>query len=94
MVISSTQRVTVSPDVLFRLIGEEAVLLNLKTEQYLGLDPVGARMWDVLKDAPSIQSAYDVLLSEFDVAPDQLREDLDEFLGKLVKEQLVEIVDA
>jgi hypothetical protein len=39
--ISFADRATHSPDVMFRTVGDEAVLMNLKTELYLGLDPVG-----------------------------------------------------
>jgi len=86
-----TCRVTVAPDVLFRLVGEEAVLLNLETELYLGLDAVGTRMWTVLTESPSIQAAYDVLREEYDVDPERLIADVAGFLGKLEDEQLVEI---
>lgn len=91
MPYSFSSRVTTAPEVMIRTVGDEAVLLNLKTELYLGLDPVGARMWTVLHDSPSIQSAYDALLDEYDVAPDQLRNDIDVFLGKLIEQQLIEI---
>jgi hypothetical protein len=91
MSISFSQRVTVVPDVLFRIVGDEAVVLNLKTEQYLGLDAVGTRMWSALQDEASIDAAYDALLREFEVEPDRLRQDLDEFIGKLAENALVEI---
>ena len=42
---SFTLRATIGQDVLFRMVGEEAALLNLKSELYLGLDPVGTRIW-------------------------------------------------
>ena len=84
-----SQRVTIAPDVLFRLVGEEAVLLNLKTELYLGLDPVGARMWRVLADSPSIEAAFQSLLAEYDVEGSRLRADVEEFIGKLIAQQLV-----
>lgn len=91
MVESFSSRVNVAPDVLFRIVGEEAVLLNLKTEMYLGLDPVGTRMWNVLTEAPSVQAAYDALLQEYAVEPVQLREDISEFLEKLLQQGLIEI---
>jgi hypothetical protein len=94
MSVSFLQRTTIAPDVLFRLVGDEGVLLNLRTERYLGLDPVGARMWTVLNDAPSIQAAYDSLLQEYDVEPDRLHKDLDELLGRLVEQGLIETVNA
>jgi hypothetical protein len=91
MSLPFSERVTIVQDVLFRLVGEEAVLLNLKTDLYLGLDPVAARMWTLLKDTPSIQAAYDALLREYEVEPDRLRNDLDEFLGKLLEQGLIEV---
>jgi hypothetical protein len=76
---------------MLRIIGDEAVILNLKTELYLGLNPVGTRIWTVLHGAPSIQAAYESLLTEFDVAPEQLRQDMDELLDQLLAQGLIEL---
>ena len=91
MSISFSMRVVTAPDVMFRAVGDESVLLNLTNELYLGLNPVGTRMWMVLMDAPTIQTALDTLLSEYDAEPEQLRQDLQEFLGKLTENGLIEI---
>ena len=88
---SFSSQVIIAPNVLFRLLGEEAVLLNLKTELYLGLDTVGTRMWTLLTEASSIQAAYDALLQEYQVDPVRLREDLDEFLSRLLAQGLIQI---
>jgi hypothetical protein len=90
MAVSFSDRVRVAPDVLFRLAGDEAVLLNLNTEQYLGLNLVGTRMWTVLSSAGSIQAAYDALLQEYEVEPAQLRADLQEFIDQLLQQKLIE----
>ena len=92
MAVSFSDRVMVAPDVLFRLAGEEAVLLNLNTEQYLGLNLVGTRMWSVLSSASSIQAAYDELLQEYEVEPAQLRADVEEFIEQLLRQKLIEAV--
>jgi hypothetical protein len=76
---------------MLRIIGDEAVILNLKSELYLGLNPVGTRIWTVLHGAPSIQAAYESLLTEFDVAPEQLRQDMDELLDQLLAQGLIEL---
>src|SRR5262249_39018992 len=91
MTHSFTSRVVVAPDVLFRLVDEEAVLLNLKTELYLGLDPIGARMWKLLTERSSIQAAYETLLNEYNVEPARLRDDLNSFLDDLLQQRLIEI---
>jgi len=89
MAVSFSERVSVAPDVLFRLVGEEAVLLNLNTALYLGLNPVGTRMWSVLSSTSTIQAAYDQLLEEYEVGPAQLRADLEEFIDELLGQKLI-----
>ena len=88
---SFSMRVIPSPDVMFRTIGDEAVLLNLKTEMYLGSDAVGTRMWTVLAEAGCTPAASDVLLREFDVAARHAPPDLDEYIGKLLEHGLIEL---
>jgi Coenzyme PQQ synthesis protein D (PqqD) len=86
-----SSRVTTAPDVMIRIVGDEAVILNLKSELYLGLNPVGTRIWMVLHDAPSIQAAYDSLLTEFEVEPERLHQDMDELLAQLLAQGLIEL---
>src|SRR5262245_20840847 len=94
MVISRTVRVAPASKVLFRELGGEAVILDLKTERYLGLDETGTRMWRLLTESDSIQEAYAVLLDEYDVEPDRLRRDLVGFVEELSNHGLIEIVQA
>jgi hypothetical protein len=89
MAVSFSECIRVAPDVLFRLVGEEGVLLNLNTEMYLGLNLVGTRMWKVLTSTSSIQAAYDELLQEYQVEPGQLRVDLEEFIDQLLGQKLI-----
>jgi hypothetical protein len=91
--IAFSSRVVVPETVLFRELDGEAVLLNLNTESYLGLDDVGTRMWTLLTTQPSIQVAYDALLGEYDVAPDVLRNDVEVLVGQMLEHGLVELKD-
>ena len=86
-----SSRINTAPDVMFRVIGDEAVILNLKSELYLGLNPVGTRFWTVLHDAPSIQAAYESLLSEFEVEATRLRHDMNRLLSQLLEQKLIEV---
>jgi Coenzyme PQQ synthesis protein D (PqqD) len=89
-----SSHITTAPEVMFRIIGDEAVILNLKSELYLGLNPVGTRFWTVLHEAPSIGAAYESLLSEFEVEPEQLRQDMDKLLRQLLEQKLIEVTPA
>jgi hypothetical protein len=46
-------------------------------------------MWQVLLESDSIQAAYETLLTEYDVTPQQLEEDLRELLGRLLDNALI-----
>ena len=86
-------RVVVPADVLVRELDGESVILNLKSERYFGLDEVGTRIWAVLSTSESIQSAYEMLLSEYDVDGEQLRRDMQELVEQMVAHGLVEVSD-
>ena len=94
MPTSFTARVTVPPDVLFRQLDQEAVILNLESELYFGLDPVGTDMWRALTATDSIQAAYERLLKQYDVPPEALRNDLEELVEKLAADGLLTVTDA
>ncbi|MFN0111303.1 MAG: PqqD family protein [Blastocatellia bacterium] len=91
MDLSFAKRVVVTPDTLINVVGEEAVLLNLKNEQYYGLDVMGTQMWQVLTASGSIHEAYEKLLSEYDVSAEVLQNDLNVLLDKLLTNGLVEL---
>ena len=76
---------------MLRVIGDEAVILNLKSELYLGLNPVGTRMWTMLQGASSIQEAFESFLAEFDVEPERLYQDLNTFLDQMLEQGLIEL---
>lgn len=84
-------RVSPAPDVMLRVIGDEAVILNLKSERYLGLNQVGTRMLTFLQSAPSVEAVYETLLAEFDVEPQRLRQDLNQLLDQMLQQGLIEL---
>ena len=85
-------RVVADPEVMFRTIGDESMILDLKSERYLGFDKVGTRMWAVLTEAPTIEAAFETLLCEYEVEALRLREDLESFINRLVEQQLVQLL--
>jgi tRNA A37 N6-isopentenylltransferase MiaA len=84
-------RVLVPVDVLIRELDGESVVLNLKSERYFGLDEVGTRIWTALSMSESIQSAYELLLCEYEVDAERLRLDLQNFVEQMVEHGLVEV---
>jgi hypothetical protein len=89
MTISFSDRVTVPDGVLISHLQEEAVILNLESERYFGLDDVGTRFLTVLTSSASLEAAYEALRQEYDVDPQALRDDLRELVEKLVDQGLL-----
>ena len=83
--------VVVPDTVLFRDLCGEAILLDLDTELYFGLDDVGTRMWSALTSEASIRAAYEILLAEYDVDPDRLRRDMEQLIDQLLERHLIEL---
>jgi hypothetical protein len=87
--IDFDQRLAVPEHVAMRELDEELVLLNFESERYFGLDDVGARILEVLRDASSIDAGITVLLDEFEVDESQLRHDVGALVTSLVDGGLV-----
>ena len=87
-------RIEVESDILFRDLGGEAVILNLRTGRYFGLDEVGTRMWVLLAQNGQLEAVYHDLLSEYEVSQKQLRQDLVHFVDELVSHGLVQVDQA
>lgn len=83
--------VRVPEGVLFREVDGEAVLLELESGRYFGLDRVGTRMWTLLGVHHRLEPVYESLVEEYEVAADTLRRDLVEFVDRLVANRLLEI---
>ncbi|MGD2181418.1 PqqD family protein [Lusitaniella coriacea] len=89
--IELTQKIAPVEDVLMQNLADEAVLLNLQNEAYYGLDDVGTRMLTVLQGSESIKIAYQQLAEEYEVDPAVLKQDLLDFIEKLLEHGLVRL---
>ena len=80
-----------SDDVLYQEVGGEAVLLDLASERYFGLDPVGTRIWTLLADDDQLQVVCDTLCAEYDAEPARIRDDLLALVTQLAEAGLVKL---
>ena len=71
------ERAFATPRVLCKDLGDEAILLDLETETYFGLNAAGSRLFKLLTTTPTIRDAFAAMLDEYDVTPDELERDID-----------------
>ncbi len=89
-----SQKIELSDDVLHQELSGETVLLNLKTEHYFGLDPVGTRIWQVLGETASAEKVVSRLLEEYEVDESTLRADVERLIAELAKAGLLRFAQA
>ncbi|MFT7221795.1 MAG: hypothetical protein ACI8Z1_003418 [Candidatus Azotimanducaceae bacterium] len=84
-----TQNARTSFDAIAQEVNGETVILDLKSEQYFSLDTVGTRVWQLLQETTSLRQIFDQLVTEYEVEPEQLEEDLGALIDSLVQEGLI-----
>ena len=80
---------TPDPDVVSRRLGDEIVLVHLKTNQIFSLNPTGARFWELLSDGKSRQEIETALLGEYDGSREEVSAEIDSLVRLLQAEGLV-----
>jgi hypothetical protein len=88
-----SQRIEISPDVLFQEVSGETVLLDLESEHYFGLDAVGTRIWGLIGEGVSVDAMVDTLLQEYEVERATLEADVAELLSRLAEAGLIRFAD-
>lgn len=64
-------------------VGDETVLLHLGNGTYYGLDPMGTRVWALLKEGLDVDAIRDQLCAHYQVQPERAEADLRRFLADL-----------
>jgi hypothetical protein len=90
--LALTDRVAVRPEVIFRALGAEAIVLNLEGGLYFGLDEVGCRIWSLV-ETTDLEGASQALAGEYDVSIEHARRDVVAFVQTLIDRGLVCRVD-
>jgi hypothetical protein len=76
--------------VIAKMVGSEMVLLDYDRGIYYGLNPVGARVWQLLAGGEAVERILDLLTDEYDVAREVLESDLAALLRDLEEKELVQ----
>lgn len=70
-------------DWLAAKVADELVMMSAERGNYLGLSEVGTRIWELVEVPRAIDDLCAQLITEFDVAPDVCRVEVETFLREL-----------
>ena len=69
----------------------ETAILDLKDGIYYGLDPVGAKIWNLIQKPIILKEIIKIILDEYDVNKDQCTNDIFELIEELLDNRLVKV---
>ncbi len=94
MDLSLKDSIAIPEDVLFRELDDEAVLLNLKTGVYFGLNPAGLRIWQLIGEGHSLLQVLETMRGEYEVDGEVLERDLLDLCRELCAQGLGTVVSS
>ena len=77
------------PDIVAQRLGDELVLIHLKTDRMFVLNRTGARVWELLATGVDVVEIQKRVLQEFEVAEAELTTDVQDLVHSLRTEQLI-----
>lgn len=83
------QTISLSPRVISQEVAGETVILDLESECYFGLDPVGTRIWQLIQEHGDLHRIYETLLEEYEVTEERLQSDLETLLTDASRRGLI-----
>ncbi len=86
-----SDKVTIPTQVMARTVGDETVILDLASGIYYGLDPVGARMWQLMSEGQPLAAICEVMLEEYEVTREALEVDVLRLTEELSAKGLVSL---
>jgi lipoate-protein ligase B len=89
-----TARVRLAKDVLIQNVGDDAILLNLNTENYFALDEVGTRIINTLQESDSLKQAVRKLVGIYDVDESKLTSDAIRLVEECEQHGLLQVTAA
>jgi hypothetical protein len=82
--------VRASPNQVSSRVGDEMVILDLERSMYYSLDPVGARIFELLQEPTPLEVVLDRVMAEFEVDAQTARTDLLALVESLMAQDLIE----
>ena len=93
MELSGSTVITVNKNYVYCNVEDEMVLLGMEDGIYYGLNPVGAFIWEQIKEPKTIAQVRDAILAEYEVEKGECERDLLELLQEMTEKGLVEVKD-
>ena len=76
-------------DLSWSQVGDEVIVLDLRSNAYLSINQTGTSLWEMLVDGSTPATMAEHLVSEFGVEPERARADVEAFVAMLAERDLL-----
>jgi hypothetical protein len=84
--------VEIGDSVLYQAVGDEVVLLDMATQEYFGLDSIGADVWHLILEHRDVAAVAKRLAGIYAVDEQTARADIEPLIADLLAAKLLKIV--
>ena len=72
-------------------LGDDVVMMDIEQGDYYGLEAVAARIWALTEQPVSVASLCERLIAEYEISPEQCREEVLAFVNELIGRRIVRV---
>ena len=91
--ISLLSKVQQAPGVLFNQVDDDLVMMDIKSGNYFGINPVGAEIWNKMQGPISVQEIINQLLAEYDIDEATCRSETLAFIQQTLERGFLKVLD-
>ena len=86
-----TRMVVNEADVAAKVVGGEAIIINLASGLYYSTDKVGGLVWSMVAQGASVGRIAAAVAARYEISPERARADVQELVRELLAEGLVSV---
>ncbi|MTK63719.1 MAG: PqqD family protein [Methanobacterium sp.] len=91
MKISNKTTVVVADDIISCELDGEAAILTMNDGIYYGLNPIGAKIWNLIQKPIKINEIISVIMKEYNVETERCQIDIQTLINDLLNHGLVKV---
>ena len=91
--LSLLSKVQQSPGVLFNQVDDDLVMMDVKSGNYFGINPVGAEIWNKMQEPITVQEIINQLLAEYEIDEATCRSETLVFIQQTFERGFLKVLD-
>lgn len=89
-----TSKIVINAHVSHAVVDNELIIINLENNAYFRMNNIGADVWALLENKPSLQEICNAIQARYEIDVDTCLKDISQLLIAMIKNGILHIEDA